>query len=74
MRRCARGFDRFGLKIGGGLGTVKVRAEGMWHYREACVETKRSREGGLSVRCFYKKLDEFDSAWTVIVRNSVEVF
>jgi len=54
-----RGFDRFGLKTGGRLGVVKVRAEGTWRHREACVEAKRSREGGVSVCGLYKKMDEF---------------
>ena len=60
-----------GLKTGDGLGAVKVRAEGTWHHREACVETKRSREGDVSIQCSYKKLDDFAPAWAVIVVNSV---
>ena len=63
-----------GLKTGGGLGAVKVRVEGTWRHREACVETKRSREGGVSVRCSYKKMDRFAPAWIVIVVISVGVF
>ena len=86
MRRRARGFDRFGiktvemgltslgLKTRGGLGSVKVRAEGTWRNREACVEAKRSREGGVSVRGLYKKMDEFAPAWVVIVIKSVGIF
>ena len=86
MRRRARGFDRFGLKtgragltglglkIGDGLGVVKVQVEGTWRYRKACVETERSREGGVFVRGFYKNLDRFALAWVCIVVNSVGVF
>ena len=61
------------LKTGGRLSAVKVRVEGMWRHREACVEAKQSREGGVSVQCFYKKLDEFAPAWPVIIINSVGV-
>ena len=28
--------------------------EGAWRHREFCVEMMQSREGGMSVRCFYK--------------------
>ena len=45
---------------------VEVRAESTWRHREACVETKRSREDGMSVRGSYKMMDEFAPAWTVI--------
>jgi hypothetical protein len=62
------------FKTGGGLGAVKVRAEGTWRHHEACVKTKRSREGGVSVRGSYKKLNDFASAWAVIVINSAGVF
>ena len=62
------------LKTGGGLDAVKVRAEGTWRHREAYVEAKRSREGGVSVRGFYKDLDRFASAWMCIKVNSVGVF
>ena len=34
------GLTGMDLKIGGGLGAVKVRAEGTWLHREACVEMK----------------------------------
>ena len=51
-----------GLKTGCGLDMVKVRTEDTWRHHEACVEAKRSREGGVSVRCFYKKMDDFASA------------
>jgi len=74
VQRRGRGFDRFGLKTGSGLGVVKVRAESTWRHREACVEAKRSREDSMSVRCFYKKLGEFAPVWTVIIINSVGVF
>jgi len=47
------------LEIGGGLGAVMVWADGMWCYREACIEAKRSRESGVSVRCSYEKIDKF---------------
>jgi hypothetical protein len=36
-----------------------VVIEGMWLHREACVEVKESHEGGVSVRCSDKKLDDF---------------
>ena len=57
------GLTGLGLKTEGGLGAVKVRAEGMWRHRETCVEAKQSREGGVSVRGSYKKLDCFASTW-----------
>ena len=53
------GLTGLSLKTGGGLGAVKVRAEGTWRHREACIEAKRSREGGMSVRGSSKKLDDF---------------
>ena len=56
------GLTGLGLKTGGGLGAVKVRMEGMWRHCKACVEAKRSREGGVSVRGFYKRLDKFAPA------------
>ena len=68
------GLTGLGLKTGGELGAVKVRAEGTWRHREACIEAKRSREGGVSVRCFCKKFDEFAPVGAVIVINSVGVF
>ena len=68
------GLTGLSLETRGGLGAVKVRAEGMWRHREACVEAKRSREGGVSVRGSSKKIDEFAVAWAVIVNNSVRVF
>ena len=33
--------------------------EGMWCHYEACIEAKKSHEGGVSIRCFYKKMDHF---------------
>ena len=63
-----------GLKTGGRLGAVKVRAEGTWRHRETCVEAKRSREDGVSIRGSRKKMDNFALAWAVIVNNSVSVF
>jgi len=47
------------LEIGGGLGAFMVWADGMWCHREACIEAKRSREGGVSVHCSYEKIDKF---------------
>jgi len=47
------------LEIGGGLGAIMVWAEGMWSHREACIEAKRSCEGGVSVRYSYEKMDKF---------------
>ena len=44
------GLTGLGLKTGGGLDAVKVRAEGTWRHREACVEAKRNRKGGVCPR------------------------
>jgi len=49
------GLTSLGLKTGDGLGAAKVRAEDTSRHREACVEVKRSREGGVPVRCSYKR-------------------
>ena len=49
------GLTGLDLKTGGGLGAAKVRAEDTWRHREACVEAKQSREGGVPVRCSYKR-------------------
>ena len=68
------GFTDLGLKIGGELGVVKVRAEGTWRHREACIEAKRSCQDRVSVRGSYKKMDKFAPAWAVIVINSIGVF
>ena len=62
------------LKTVGGLDVVKIRAEGTWCHREVCIETKRSREGSVSVRCSYKRMDYFTPTWVVIVVISVGVF
>ena len=70
---CETGLTGLDLKIGGGLGAVKVRAEGTWRHREVCVEAKRSRNGGVSIRGSYKNIDEFAPAWAVIVTSSVGV-
>ena len=43
------GLTGLSLKTGGGLGTIKIWAEGMWRHREACIEAKRSREDDVSV-------------------------
>ena len=63
------GLTSLGLKTGGGLGAAKVRAEDTSRHREACVEVKRSREGGVSVRCLYKKMDEIAPVWACIEFN-----
>ena len=68
------GLTGLGLKTGDGLGAIKVRAEGTWRHHEACVESKRNHEGGVSVRGSSKRLDDFAPAWAVIVINSVGVF
>jgi hypothetical protein len=34
------GLTSLDLKTRGGLGAVKVRAEGNWRHREVCVEAK----------------------------------
>ena len=52
------GLACLGLKTGDRLGAVMVQAEGMWRHREACVKTKRDREGARSVRCSEWKMDE----------------
>ena len=46
-------FPSFGCETMGGLHAVKVRAEDTRRHHEACIEAKRSREGGVSVRCSY---------------------
>lgn len=56
------GLTGLGLKTRGRLGAVKVRAQGIWRHREACVEPKQRREGGVSVRGSYKKIDDFAPA------------
>ena len=48
--------------------------EGMWCHYEACIEVKKSDEGGVSIRCFYKKMDHFVPIWAYIVVISVGVF
>jgi len=48
--------------------------EGSWRHREACVEVKQSREGGMLFRCFYKKLDLFALAWAGSVFISIGYF
>ena len=64
----------FGLKTGGRHGVFKVRAEGTWRHRKACVEAKRSREGDVFVRCSQKKMNHFVPVWACIVVNSLEIF
>ena len=68
------GLTGLGLKTGGGLDAVKVRAEDTWRHHEACVKAKRSREGGVSVRCSYGKMDDFAPTWACIVIISIETF
>ena len=48
------GLTGLGLKIGGGLGAVKIRAEGTWRLLRACFEVKRSQRGVVLVRCVYE--------------------
>ena len=49
--------------------------EDMWRYRETCVETKRSREGDVSVRCSKKKkLDEITPRHVIGVVVEYEFF
>ena len=58
-----QGGDKFadlGLKTGGVCGAIgwqRWRTHG--GYREACIETKRSREGGVSIRWLSKNLYSF---------------
>ena len=68
------GLTGLGLKTVDRLGTVKVWVEGTWRHREACVEAKRSREDGVSVRGSSKKMDNFAPAWVVIINNNICVF
>ena len=62
------GLTGLGLKTGGGLDAVKVRAEGTWRHRESCVVKAACLFGGSS-----EKMDNFASAWVCIVVNSVGV-
>ena len=48
--------------------------EGMWCHYEACIEVKKSYEGGVSIRCFYKKMDHSVPTWAYIEVISVGVF
>jgi len=59
----------FGRKIGGGLGAVKVRAEGTRHHLRACFEAKGSRRGAVSVRCVYQNMDCIAPVWVVTLVN-----
>ena len=45
------GLTVLGLKIGAGLGAVKVRAEGTRRHLQTCFEAKGSRRGAVPVRC-----------------------
>ena len=36
-----------------------VKGDNIWRHREACIEAKRSREGGVGVRSKYGDLDGF---------------
>jgi len=47
------------LKTKGGLGAILVRAKDTWRHLEAYVEARRSRKGGLSVRCIFLKYGWF---------------
>ena len=40
--------------------------EGTWHRHEACAEVKQYHESGVSVRCFYRKMDHFVPAWACV--------
>jgi len=62
-------FPDFGRKTGGGLGAVKIRAEGTRHHLQACFEAKRSRRGAVPVRCVYKNMDCIAPAWVVILAS-----
>ena len=68
------GLTGLGLKTGGGLDAVKDRAEGTWRHHEACIETKRGREGGVSVCDSYKKIDEIVPALSCTVIRSLGIF
>ena len=48
--------------------------EDTWCHHEACVEAKRSREDGVSIRGSSKKMDKFTPAWVRIIVNSIGVF
>lgn len=47
--------------------------EGMWHHRVACVKAKWSREGGVSVQCLGKNLDQNAPAWSIILVVAIGV-
>ena len=66
-------FPSFGRKIGGGLGAVKVRAEGTRHHLRASFEAKGSRREDVPVRCVYKNLDSSAPACALNMFNSLEV-
>ena len=46
----------------------------MWRHREACVEAKWSREAGVSVQDFDKKLDSFTPEGYLGCMLNVRVF
>ena len=52
-------FAGLGLKTGGVRCGRMAVLEDTWRHREACVEAKRSCEGGMSVRWPDKMLDGF---------------
>ena len=49
-------------------------SEDRWQDRKVCVEAKQSHEGGVSIQCFYKKLDHFVPTWACIIVTSVGIF
>ena len=68
------GLTGLGLKTGGGLDAIKVQAKGTWLHREASVEVKRSHEGGVFIRCLYKKKDKFAPTWAGVIFNNVGIY
>jgi len=61
MRRWVGGFLGLDLKTGRGESGAPggIGSEDVWHHCEVCVEAKRSREDGVSVRGSSKKMDNF---------------
>ena len=51
-----------------------AEVEGTWSHREACVEAKQCRDGGVSIRYSYKKMDHFTPEWAVTIAISVGKF
>ena len=55
-----------GIQAAGSFG----RMDDTWRHREACIEAKRSQEGGMGVRCIFLDLVQNAPAWACIVSVS----